>query len=125
MMHAQRTTDPGVTELLEETMEDSATLVRLELALARDELRQDVLAVKTSAVLGLTAAILALVGLASLWIALALMLGPLAASIFGAVLVLVAAGLGLLAKKRFPTHPLAATRRRWEADKQLLTGHLS
>jgi uncharacterized membrane protein YqjE len=125
MMHTRTTSDPGVRELLQETMDDSAMLVRLELALARDELRQDLLAVRSSAILGATAALLALFGLTSLGIALAVILGPIAVSILGAVLLLVSAGLALLARSRFPRDPLGATRRRWNADKQLLGGQLS
>jgi uncharacterized membrane protein YqjE len=125
MMHARTNSDPGVKELLQETMDDSAMLVRLELALARDELRQDLVAVKSSAILGLTAAILALFGLASLWVALALVLGPAAVSIVGAVLLLVSVALALLAKNRFPSDPLGATRRRWSADRRLVTGQWS
>ena len=125
MMHSASTTDMGTAELLQRATSDSAELVRLELALARDELRQDLDAAKKSAIFGAAAVVLTLTGLASLVIALGVALGPLGALAVGGGLLATGAVSAFVAYKKFPMKPLAATARRLEDDEKMLKEHVS
>jgi uncharacterized membrane protein YqjE len=112
-------------ELVEHVASDVRELVRLELALAKIELGQEVAAVTSSAILGLCAVALGFTGLASLVIALSLAWGPLGA-FAAAVLLLACAGIcALLGYRRFPKKVMTATALRLKDDGAILKGHLS
>jgi Putative Actinobacterial Holin-X, holin superfamily III len=115
----------GTVDLVERAMGNSAELVRLELALAREEIRHDLVAAKVGASLGAAAVALGLLGLASLCVAFGVALGPLGALVLGGALLVAATVLAVLAAKKFPMKPLEATTRRLEDDGQLLKEHLS
>jgi uncharacterized membrane protein YqjE len=117
--------EAGAVELVRGATEDSLELVRLELALARDELRDDLLAMRSSVILGAMGFVCTLLGIALLFVALGVALGPSGALLLGGVLLVTAAVLGFVAWKRFPSRPLAATTRRMQSDRRMLTEHLS
>jgi type IV secretory pathway TrbD component len=119
-MRASSVSIPPTAELVRRATDDSAELIRLELALARDELRRDLIAVKSSVIAGAAAALAALLGLVALVLSLGLALGAYGALAFGVVFLIIAVGLGVWAAHNFPTHPLAATARRLEADENVL-----
>jgi uncharacterized membrane protein YqjE len=112
-------------ELVQHATRDAKDLIRLEIALARNELGQELAAARSSAILGAAAIALGLTGLASLVIALGLALGSLA-SLGVAVLLLSSAAIaGSLAHRRLPKTVMRATMRRLTDDAALLKEHLS
>lgn len=124
-------TDPrpeaSTTDLLRAAIDETRRLVELEVALAKDEVRQELLDAKRSAIMFAVAAVAALLAAAMLLcgLALAIFPGPAPALIIGGVLVLAAAVLGALAWKSAPKSPLAMTRRRVEGDARVLKEGIS
>jgi uncharacterized membrane protein YqjE len=125
MIQSTSMSDLDTSDLVRRAAGDSLELVRLELALARDDLRQDLLATKTSALCAVVAAALLSMGIVSLMVALGLALGPGGMLAVGGALVLAAGLLGALAVKKFPVHPLKAMNSRLQRDKKALVEHLS
>lgn len=125
MMHAVSTPELGTADLVRRATEDSMDLVRLEIALARDELQQDLLAARTTAICAGAGVACALVGIAALVISLGVALGPLGTLAIGLGLIVTAGVLGAVAYKKLPTRPLAATTRRLETDKSMLQDRFS
>lgn len=114
--------EPPVTDLIREVLADSRELVRIEVALARDELTHEIAAAKTSAVAFACAAAVAVGAFTMFVVALVLALkggwaGALAA---GGILLVAAIGLGLGGWSALPKKPLEQTKGRLQADvKQL------
>jgi hypothetical protein len=108
----------SAADLVRDAIDEARELVRLEVALARDEARTELYETRTGAIaLGVTAT-LAILGLAMLLVALVLAIGsgwepPL---ICGLVLLACAALGAYVAWKTFPRQPLDETRRRLSAD---------
>jgi hypothetical protein len=125
MVHSTSTPDPGTTELLQHAAHDTAELVRLELELARDELRHDIVAARSSAIFGAVSTVLFVMGLALSCAGLGITMGQIGALILGGALLAIAVVLGAVAVRTFPTSPLAATSRRLKSDERLLKEHLS
>jgi hypothetical protein len=110
--------EPPVGALIREALGDTRELVRLEVALAREDLRSEVAAAKTSAIVLGGAAAAAVAGLAVLVVALVLALdaGWVGALVAGGILLVVALALGLIGAKAMPTNPLVGTRGRILSD---------
>lgn len=105
-------------ELVREAMGDARQLIQLEVQLARDEVKRELVAARSGAIALGISAVLAILGLALLLVAIALAIfpGPVPALIIGLVL-LAAAGVGASAGiKLLPKKPLEDTRRRLETS---------
>ena len=105
-------------ELVREAMDEAKELIRLEVALAKDEVKREAVATKNAGIaFGVGGAVL-LVGITMLFVALALAVfpGPIPSLVIGLVLVAFAAVAGGAGVKLLPRKPLAETRRRIEAD---------
>jgi hypothetical protein len=119
--------DLPTTELLRHAVLEARLLARAEVLYARAELKAELKAARTSAILLGAGLALALAGLAALFVALALLLPlaePLAALVVGAALLLLALGLALLASKRFPRKPLPRTQERLRTGVSLMREEL-
>jgi hypothetical protein len=114
--------EPPVTELLREVLGDTGELVRIEVALARDELRSEVRAARTTAIAAGAAAALAVAAFTMFMVAvvLASKAGWLGAVIVGAILLAAALSLGLLGWKAMPSSPLGQTKGRIQANVERL-----
>ena len=110
-------TESSVT-LLREAIDEARDLVRLEVELARQELKDEVLRVKVGAVAMGGAAALAMAGFTLLLVTIALASGRpwLCALLMGAGLLFGAGGLAFVGWKSMPLSPFPATRERVEAS---------
>jgi len=104
------------TELLREAIDEARHLVRLEVALAKDEVRTELRAAKGAAVAFGTAAIAGVLALATMVALVVVVLGPVGGLILLAALLAVAALAALAGYRLLPKKPLEATRRRLEMD---------
>jgi len=114
--------DASTTELLREAIEETRQLVKIEVELAKNEVREELADAKRAAVMFGVAAVAALLAAAMLFVALALAIfpGPVPALVIGGVLIATATVLGFVAWKRTPKQPLDRTRRRLETDARVL-----
>ena len=114
--------EPSTPELLREALGDSRELVRLEMRLAQEELREDVRRIKFAAILLAIAAALFIVALAMFDLAVVLALGgTVSAALIVAFIVLAeVAILGLWGYRKLPKVPLERTRSRLAMDVQAL-----
>lgn len=106
-------------ELLRRVMDEAQLLVRAEVLVMRAELEQELARTKVAAALAGAGVVLALSGLAVLFVALAaaLPLTPwLGALLVGAGLLLLAGGLAYLAYRRAPIRPMARSQARLKQD---------
>jgi hypothetical protein len=117
-------------ELVREILRTGSLLVEKEVALARAELRADLLAQILMAKRLVAAALLALFGINLLLVAVVFALsrvmpGWLAALALGVLLLAVAGGIGLAAWRRRAGAPLAVTRRKVKEDLEWAKEHLT
>jgi hypothetical protein len=108
----------SAADLVRDAIDEARELVRLEVALAKDEARTELYETRAGAIaLGVTAT-LAILGLAMLLVALvlAIQVGWAAPLICGVILLACAALGAYVAWKVFPKKPLDETRRRLSAD---------
>ena len=112
----------STSQLIKEAIDETRQLVKLEVELAKDEVRQELADAKRSAIMFGVAAVAALLAAAMLFVALALAIfpGPVPALIIGAVLIAAAAALGFVGYKKVPKNPLERTRRRLETDTRVI-----
>jgi putative superfamily III holin-X len=106
------------TELVKEALDDAKELIRLEVELAKEEVRREVAATRNAGIaIGVGAAAL-IIGVSLLFVALALAIfpGPIPSLVIGVVLVVGAAAAGFAGVKLLPKKPLGETRRRIETD---------
>jgi protein-S-isoprenylcysteine O-methyltransferase Ste14 len=110
--------DPPVTELIREALDDTRQLVRIEVALARDELQREVAAAKAGAMASGIAVAVAVAALTMFVVAvvLALKAGWIGALVAGAILLVTALTLGLIGWKLMPTTPMGQTKGRLQAN---------
>lgn len=120
-----RISQEPTTDLLREAVDEARTLVRLEVALARDELRSELKAAKGAAIAGGVAIVAAVLSLATLIALVVVALGPIGGLILFGALVAVAAIAGLTAYRLAPKKPLEATRKRLEGDVDKLKEHMA
>jgi hypothetical protein len=110
--------EPTTAELVREAMSDARQLIQLEVQLARDDVKRELVAARSGAIALGVSALLVTLGLSLLLVAIALFIfpGPVPALILGLVL-LAAAGVGAsVGVKLLPKKPLEDTRRRLETD---------
>ena len=114
--------EPPVTELIREVLGDTRELVRIEVALARDELGHEVASARTSAIaIGIAAvAFIAAFAVFMLAIVLALKAGWVGALVVGGILLAAAISLGFVGWSALPTKPLAQTKGRLQANVERL-----
>lgn len=110
---------------MRQTLEESKELVRIELMLMQDELKQDVQRMKAVAILGAAALVVALLTLSTLIVALVLAISDDAGVALGVACALaaIAVALGAFAVKMFPGAPLEKTRARLEHDVRHIKEH--
>jgi uncharacterized membrane protein YqjE len=125
MMPSASSSEPGNVELLRRATRDARDLIQLEIDLAKNELRQELAAAKSSAILGAVAVVFGLTGLASLACILGLALGPLGALAIASLLLVSGAISGFLAYVWFPKKVMEATGIRLKDDETLLRERLS
>jgi hypothetical protein len=99
-------------------MVEAKELMRLEVALAKEEVKRELFAVKSSAIALAAGAGLLLLGLSLLLVALALAIfpGPIPSLVLGLILVGGAALAVVAGMKLLPKKPLSETMRRLESD---------
>ena len=112
-------------EIAKAAMEDARELARLEIALAKNDFEQELAAAKTSAILGASSIVAALLGMSALAVALGLAVGPWVIGAIGITLLLVAIATALAARTRVPNRPMGASVARLERDATILREHLS
>ena len=114
------------TELMRQVLDEARELVRLETRLARDEVREDLEQLKSAAIFGGAALVMALLALSALLVAAILALGASAvvALVVAAALLLGASLLAGRAYQRMPKPPLARTRERLTSDVTQLKEHI-
>jgi uncharacterized membrane protein YqjE len=114
-------------ELVRRALEETKELVRLEVKLAQEEVRQDVLRLKRTALFAALAALFLVLVVSTLVVALILALGgsPGSALFVAAILLGLTVALGVAAYKAFPSNPLGRTRQRLRADVKQLKEHVS
>jgi hypothetical protein len=106
------------TELVKEALDDARELIRLEVELAKEEVRREVAATKNAGIAIGVGAVALIAGVSLLLVALALAIfpGPIPSLVIGVVLVIGAAAAGFAGVKLLPKKPLGETRRRIETD---------
>lgn len=114
-----RQADPEpTTDLIREALGQAREVVRLEVAVAREDLTSKLVAAKTSAIALAAAAVLALMALTLLLVAIALALSVpwLGAALIGAALLALASGLAAMGWRARPRRLLEKTKGRVETD---------
>jgi hypothetical protein len=110
--------DASAGELLRGAMVEARQLLYLEVSLAKDEMRREVVAAKSAGIALGAGAVAAVVALSLLFVSLALAIfpGPLPALILGLILMVSATLAGVAGVKLLPKKPFDGTRRRLESD---------
>jgi uncharacterized membrane protein YqjE len=113
-------------ELVREALDEARYLVRLEVALAKEEVKREVGAAKSAGIAFGVAAAASLLGVALILVAFALAIfpGPLPALVMGLILVAAGALAGVTGRKLLPKKPLVDTRHRLETDLETLKEHV-
>jgi uncharacterized membrane protein YqjE len=121
------------SELIREALEETKELARLEVKLAREEVRDDLLQLKGFAIFAGVAVVLGIVTVTLLFVAIIFALGatttpaaftPAAFIVFG-VLAVISAVLGGIAYQRLPKVPLQRTQARLKADLEQFKEHVA
>jgi hypothetical protein len=115
----------ATTTLMREAIDETRQLVRIEVALAKDEARREIRDLKSAAVAFGVAITATMLGLAAIVSTVVVALGVLAGVIIAVVALVLAAILGVTGYRRLPTNPLVATRKRLEDDIQGLKEHVA
>jgi hypothetical protein len=111
--------DPApTTELLRQALGEVGEVVRLEVAVARQQVTTELAAGKAAAIALGAASVATLMALAMLLVAIALALPIpwIGAAVIGGVLLALAAGLAVVGWRRLPKRPLEKTKNRLETD---------
>jgi hypothetical protein len=111
---------PGTTtaELFREAIDESGALLKLEITLAKGEVRLEIAAMKSAVVAFVVAALLANLALSCSLFALLLALRPglYPALVAGGIFLVAAAIAGLIGYHLVPKNPMAKTREHIESD---------
>jgi len=118
--------DLSTRELGRQAFDETKELVRLEIALAREDLRSELQQAKTAAILLGVAGALAIVALASFAAAVVIALGNTVTAALSVAFIVVAqvAVLGFMGYRKIPKAPLARTRERLASDVRELKEHV-
>lgn len=118
--------DLSTGDLLRQTLEETKELVRLEVALAREDLRTELKQAKTAGILLGIAAALAVVAIAMFDVAVIIALGNTvtAALIVAFLVVAEVAVIGFIGYRKLPKAPLQRTRERLTSDVRELKEHV-
>jgi len=123
-----RSVDEAPTgELIKRALDDARELVRIEVGLAKEEAREQLVSAKRALIAGAVALVAGLLFLATATMALVLALGGgalIALGISGIYLV-VAAVTGTMAVRLVPRKPVEETRRRIEGEIKELKEHVA
>ncbi len=108
----------STVQLIRDALDEGRELVRLEIALAREEVTTELRQARASAIVcgGAAVAAVASITMFMAAIALAFSVPWFAALVIGATLLCIAGALGFAAYKALPTKPMAQTKARIEAD---------
>ncbi|AUX34245.1 MULTISPECIES: phage holin family protein [Sorangium] len=114
--------ESGLVELVKDAIQDTQELIRIEVALARNETKRDVAKFKDAAIAFGVAFAAAILTLAMLLVAAALAMGgPVPALVIAGVLLVTAGVAGLVGYRLIPREPpLDATKEHAEAQANLL-----
>lgn len=121
--------DPNVPDsetstvtLIKEAVDEAKDLFKAEIALARNEAKQQIAEVKVAGIAMSSAAVAALLGLSMLLLALVLFIAPqpVTALAAGIILLVAASVLGLVGYMKLPKKPMEQTQERLEIDAQVL-----
>ncbi|WP_437811665.1 phage holin family protein [Sorangium sp. So ce1078] len=114
--------ESSTADLVKEAIVEARELIEVEVALARDEINQEISRAKTSGVALGAAAAAALLGLALVLVAIALAISPapLPALLMGLALIVLAVVVGVVGYGRAPRRPLERTRGRLGSDVRLV-----
>lgn len=114
-------------ELVKQVLADARELMTLEMRLAVNEAREEILRVKHAAVAGMVSVVLVLLSAGAFLVALILALGgaPVHAIVVGAVLLMLACGGAAYAYFVVPKSPLAKTRERLRDSTNQLKEHVA
>ena len=115
------------SDLMRQALDDTRELVKLEVALARDEVRKDLLSVRTTAIAAGVAALCMILALSLLLVALALAIdiGAIAPLVIGLVLLVVAGSSAGIAYAAVPKKPVSETQKRIQTDVKLVKEHVT
>jgi Putative Actinobacterial Holin-X, holin superfamily III len=118
--------DVPTTTLIKEAVDDAKRLIQLEVALARNEVKREIKLARGAAVAFGVSAVVAVVGAAMFFVAIALAFssGPVPALIIGAILLFLAGCAALVGMGLLPKQPLGETRQRLESDVRIAKEHL-
>ena len=118
--------DASAGELLREAVTDAKQLIRLEVSLAKDEMRHEIVAAKSAGIALGAGAALSMVALSLLFVALALAIfpGPIPALILGLILMVSATLAAIAGVKLLPKKPFESTRRRIETGVESVKGRV-
>ena len=118
--------DLPTAELVRQTLDETKELVRLEVALAREDIRSELKQLKTAGILLGIAAALAVVAIAMLDVAVVIALGNTvsAALIVALIVVVEVAVIGFIGYRKLPKAPLQRTRERLTSDVRELKEHV-
>ena len=112
--------------LIREAVTDAQALIKLEVRLARNEVRDELVGLRSAAIAFGVAAVLALLGVALLLVALVLAISPIVGAVVaGASLLGVAVIFAVVGAYIAPKKPLDRTRRRLTEDVKELKEHVA
>lgn len=118
--------EASTVALIKEAVDEVRALLKAEIALARDEAKREIAAVKRAGIAMGVAVVAALLGLSLLLVSMVLAIGPQAlnAVIPGGILLVIAGAAALFAYKSIPKKPLEHTQERLQENAQVLKEQL-
>jgi uncharacterized membrane protein YqjE len=113
------------TDVVKQALAETRELLQLDLRIAKQELREDLLQVKKAAIAGALAFVFVLLALTALVVAVILAAGAsvAAALVTAAILLVLGGAAGALAYALAPKSPLGRTRQRLKDDLNQLKEH--
>jgi uncharacterized membrane protein YqjE len=119
--------DAPTGALLREAIDETRTLMKLEVALAKQEVKEDLNDIKMSGIALGAAGVLGIVGLSMLALGLVLAIAATwaCALLVGAAFLLLAVVAAYVGYSKLPRKPLERTKKRLETDLQQLNEHVA
>jgi hypothetical protein len=118
--------ESSTADLVKEAISEARELMQVEVALARDEMNQEISRAKASGIALGAAMAAGLLGVALVLVAIALAIAPapLPALLIGLAFIALAIVVGVVGYGRVPKRPLERTRGRLGADVRLVREHV-